>query len=429
MTRALLQCIALSCLAGCEAVTEFPLKVVLPEDSSSLDTADNLTVTLTPTGELVSQATVGTDFSVELDLPADTLVQATLYLARGSELLAWGRTPYFLDVSPSGLALFLGRPGQLSTLPRPIDDPDPQGLAAYLPNRGVTVLAGDGTMRLLSEYTLEFASGPTLPVAVEGRRAGLFTTSDGVVFVSWGSDSSAYRFDLETTTWVELSNDAPDATEVEDDAPRAALYDTASHRHTGLVLYGSQMLWRLQLETLDDGSDALSWSSPDGGAAPDGPRPGASAIALPDDELLVFGSEQNQAVLWSSAVGAFGPAGPWTGGSCVLVDPEANPMRVLCAGGERDGAAVSDLLLLERDPDSGTWTVEERLDALPAALRDPLWFFDETALYAQGAGQLLRIARDSLEPDNAVSSAQRFAEGHSVQLPTWKVAPVGRANR
>jgi hypothetical protein len=279
-------------------------------------------------------------------------------------------------------------------------------------------------MRLLGEYTLEFASGPTLPVEVAPSHAGLYTLSDGLLFVGWGSESSAFRFDLETTAWVEISNDAPDATQVADGAPRAAFQGADDTAPSQLLLYGNEVLWSLDLASVDADTDAVSWSTVEA-ATPDGPRTGASAIALPAGELLVFGSDDDRAVFWSSETGAFGPPGPWTGGACVLVDPGENPMRVLCAGGERAGAAVSDLLIVEQDGSSGSWTVDERPDALPAALSAPQWYSDDVALYAQGDGQLLRIARDSLEPDNAVSSAQRFAEGHSVQLPTGATFQVG----
>jgi hypothetical protein len=159
----------------------------------------------------------------------------------------------------------------------------------------------------------------------------------------------------------------------------------------------------------------------------DGPRPGASMLIVEltnSSERFVFGSPDERQVLWSDEVGAFGPDGPWTGGRCVQVDPGEDATRILCTGGLRGNEVSADLLILERGAD-GAWTVDEQPDALPTALLDPLWYSDETALYAQGEGQLLRIARDSWEADNIVSSAQRFAEGHSVQLPTGATFQVG----
>ena len=42
--------------AGCEAVNEVPLRVLLPENPSDLEAADNLTLLLNPGGEFITQA-------------------------------------------------------------------------------------------------------------------------------------------------------------------------------------------------------------------------------------------------------------------------------------------------------------------------------------------------------------------------------------
>ena len=424
MTKALVvACAYLTLGSACESVTEVGLKVILPEDHSDLDTVDNLLLVLEPDGISESVSIDGLDFSVELELPADAALRANLFLARGSELKAWGRTTTFLSSSAPGLALFLGRPGMLSTFPGTLDDPDPQLLAAALPGRGLFMLDSEGDTFLLSEFSYLVSAGETLDDAPSPNFGGMYTVQEGVLRLAWGPSPRAARFDSEASTWTDLEFTPP--TDLEFDAPTPSAPNPGASVSEFFV-YGETQSWRVDLIDLDDPDAAAIEVGL--GATHDGARPGASALGLDLGEAptqyLVFGAPDDRAVFWTEDAEAFGPTGPWIGGACAQVDPGVAQTQVLCVGGSRDGSPSADLLLLARASD-GSWAVEELPQALPTALADPLWLVDETALYAQSDGQVVRIARDSLLPDAEVSSAQRFAQGHSVELPTGATFLVG----
>ncbi|MCA9637375.1 MAG: hypothetical protein KC420_15220 [Myxococcales bacterium] len=55
---------------------------------------------------------------------------------------------------------------------------------------------------------------------------------------------------------------------------------------------------------------------------------------------------------------------------------------------------------------------------LPVELGDPRLFSDEGAIYAQGAGRLLRVDRQDLTLSEIPTAADRAAGGHSVNLGT-----------
>jgi hypothetical protein len=410
-------------VTGCESVTEVGLKVMLPEDSSDLADVDNLLLILEPDGSSTSVAIDGLDFSVELEIPENSALRASIFLAEGAELRAWGRTTTFLSSSATGLAVFLGRPGKLSTFPGLLDDPDPDLLAAALPGRGLLMLDSDGESFLLNEFNYVVGAGPTLEDPPPPEYGGLYTTSDGALRLAWGPVPRAALLGAEGAQWSEWEVSLPDESELGAQAPAAT---NVGGENTEVFVYGENQTWRLVLSKEDD--EETGAVSAEALSTHDGPRPGAKALGLSlgenSSDYLVFGSPDDRPVFWSEQAGAFGPVGPWTGGRCVQVDPDLPEARVLCTGGSRAGETSSDLLIARRDA-SGDWTVDEDSQALPVTLTDPLWLHDETALYAQSDGQLVKIARDSLLPDNDVSSAQRFAQGHSVELPTGATFLVG----
>lgn len=412
---------------GCESVTELGLRVILPEDVSELDDVDNLLLVLEPDGRQTAVAIDGLDFSVELELPADAALRANLFLARGAELRAWGRSATFYTGAASGLAIFVGPPGVLSTFPAALDDQDPDLLAAALPNRGLFMMDGEGATFLLSEFSYAISAGEAMRDPPDPGLGHMHTVQGGVAVIAWGSPPTVARFDAEESTWEILSaENFPEEQELDASSPRTA---KPGEFTSELFAYGSTQPWRIDISELDRfESEGSARAAPFAEAVHDGPRADANALGLElegdEVEYLVFGSPDTRPCLWSSSTGSFGPPGPWISGRCVQIDPASDTTRVLCAGGKREDTPSSDLLLLTRAADE-SWMVEERPSALPIALSDPLWLSDEIALYAQSDGQVVRIARDSLLPDNDVSSAQRFARGHSVELPTGATFLVG----
>ena len=147
--------------AACDSSYPLEIRVVLPEDDDELDRADNAALVLLPEGITANYDVDGTSFSVALEVEPDELNRAVeLYLARGSELIAWGRSAVFVTQAPSDdLAMFIGRPGALSTYPGSLDAPDPEVLAAEAVGRGIVILGSAGETFLFSAFTLTHRRG------------------------------------------------------------------------------------------------------------------------------------------------------------------------------------------------------------------------------------------------------------------------------
>jgi hypothetical protein len=113
-----------------------------------------------------------------------------------------------------------------------------------------------------------------------------------------------------------------------------------------------------------------------------------------------------------------GPRGPaWTGATCIDLGPDAAARaRGLCGGGTRAAAVTPDAVELVVPRDTDGLLVIEHPGLLLAPMAQPLWFADASALYAQGAGQMARIARADLSASPVPGSFPRDAGGSSATL-------------
>lgn len=420
-------------LAGCGASVDVPLKVLLPEDHGDLDRADNATITLAPDDLSVNYGVDGTDFELSLELELDDVQRTlTLYLARGEELLAYGRSaPFVLADTGESLAIFLGRPGALSTFPGAIDTPDPQVLVAEAPGRGALLLGDDGGTYLLGERTLTVAAGSDfdpdgdLPAPDDGVLVG--EASGGVIRLAFADTLRGWRFDPGEDRWDPLTfagdldlGPRPGAATLVD-GPRSAL----------LVLGGGASPTIAEVALLADDAGEYPVTLLD--TPLDAPRPGARATWVlrsdgDDGEgVLLFGSDQDDlaAATFTATGEALGPLGRWTSAACAQVDVGdaatlAATLRVLCIGGDRGGAPSADALLLHIPPAGvdAPIAVDELPAWLPAPMPDPRLFADDGAIYAQSAGTWLRIDRGDLTQTEIPSAATRTRGGHSVLLGT-----------
>ncbi len=401
------------------------LEVVLPEDAADLEAADNLAFALDPDGLSGSLAVDGTEFELQLVLEPDLVPRTlSLYLADGEDLLAWGNSaPFFTAGEDVGMAMFLGRPGRLSTFPADLGStPDPDLLAARALGRGMLVLDGDGDTFLLNEFDLQVESGARLDGAPAPDNGMLASAEDGTVLrVAWDEGLAVWRYEPASDTWIELALD--DGAAPARPGAAALVRDDLSRVY---LLGGGGRTDGVALATVPDAEGMLDLAPIDG-LELDVPRDGATASWLPGDEagVLLFGTgEPSVPVLYDTdRAQALGPDGPWLGGRCITLS-EA-PARTLCLGGVRDGAATADALLLDAD---GTAT--ELVGLLPVPLEDPLVFGDEGAVYAQGEGIMVRLSRAVETPsaedvETVEASALRARGGHSVALGTGASFLVG----
>jgi hypothetical protein len=389
--------LALAGLVGvaCQPVTtEVDIDVVVPEDADELEAANNVAAVLAPDGASYSGVADGLDFSIELELdPDDTLRTLALYLAQDDTLLAWGQTAEFTyGAAQSGIALFLGEPGALSTFPLVLDLPDDLLLAAAAPGRGVVMLSSTGATSYIDGFTLETLEADPLadpPAADDGALVG--DANGGVMRVAWASGLRAHRFDPGEDAWIDVEHDGADAV---GDRPGAAWVVDGASQVLTLVGGGE----RLDVVAIDlvprDGGTLLAGrvDVPD----LDAPRAGAAAMwATREDgddgeDIVVFGTGDARGAVWLVRAGlALGPEGPWTGGRCVQLDRgTSESVRVLCGGGMRGDAPTGDALVLTLGAD-GTASALDRPALLVPPMPSPLWFVDELAVYAQGEGVLV----------------------------------------
>ncbi|HET6586051.1 MAG TPA: hypothetical protein VFG69_21485, partial [Nannocystaceae bacterium] len=201
-----LAALALAGGAGCKPLTsDLDVDVILPETAVDLEATDNVTLVLDP-GSVSQFETDGLDFSIELELdPNATLRTLSLYLARGEELLAWGRTPEFTLERRDPIGLFVGRPGQLSTYPLALDVDDDGLLAASVFGRGVVLLASSGATTFIDEISWEPTAGATLsgpPAASDGALVG--DAMGGAARVRWAEAIGLQRFDVGDDEWIDV---------------------------------------------------------------------------------------------------------------------------------------------------------------------------------------------------------------------------------
>jgi hypothetical protein len=432
-----LAALGLASLLACTSSVPVPVRVVLPEETAALQRADNAAVELAPQGLVTNFDIDGVDFSLELELEPDA-VQRTLalYLADGETLLAWGRSaPFLLDAAPEGLALYVSPPGELSTFPGEVAEPDPALLVAPARGRGAVLLDGEGRAALFNEFTLATEIAATLepedglPDPADG--ALVPDAAGGVWRLAWADGLRAFRYDPADDAWS-TPNLAGDPTPARPGA--AWLVDAAQTRV--LVFGGGERTDIAQLDLLAD--DAGEHALVAGGVDLDAPRRGATARYVvradgDDDEgaVLVGGDDPARPLAVFVTAGAavpFGPAGAWTGLQCAQLDPgeAGDAVRVLCVGGVRDGAPTGAALVLHFPGDAADMpTLEEVPDLLPDAPEDPRLFADPAAIYAQYAAQWVRIDRADLTVALATSPSGRVRGGHSVPLGTGATFLVG----
>lgn len=426
LTTALLTAALLT--SACTEPRELPITVILPADTSDYEQADNATVIMRPSGDSFTFDVSGLDFALELEgTPTTEVQQLELYLARGDELLAWGSTVGFATAGPDvGLALFLGRPGRLSTWPETIDAPDPDTLIARAIGRGMLLVESDGDTLLLSEYTLEIETGKRMPAS------NAFAPDDGVlVGAADGSvvrlafeqtEPIAWRYDPSDDAWTELLVDA--AADIGMRPGAAALVDPDQSRV--YLLGGGGATDAVAIDLVPDADERLA-AAPVSGVALDRPRDGATALWIGDDDsptadvLLVGGDTPGPVAVRANVGTSFGPSLRWSGTACAMQTDDTADGIVLCVGGSVDDVATADALQIQLAMSA----VERRESFLPAALGDPLLLGDAFALYAQGAGRMFRIARDDASVSEPESAARRSSGGGFVQMSNGVTFLVG----
>ena len=409
--------LALPPSVGCSAENELPLRVILPEDRSGLDDIDNATLVLDPDQELSSYAIDGVDFSLALTLPeGDGPFLATLYLAEGQTLAAWGQSVPFYStaVSDGSLSLFAGYPGRLSTFPRTVGELDAGVWVAQLRNRGALLVEPDGDTFVFGTYALELGNANDLAAAETSVGGGLWSTLDGgALRLAWEGSPRASYFDPRVADWRELElGDLPSGL-----APNAAL--AVSEDDEKLWILDATGATSVDLD-FDPEAETLALVTTRRPLALDRDRAGGTAVWV-DDELVVWGGATTGPLAFTERGGASGPEGSWTGASCWR---EPDVRRVVCGGGLRDGVESSDLVELRADA-NGDWSVSEFPDALGAPMPSLIWLADDTALYAQGEARLRPLSRDTLSPLAEDLPASRARGGHSIQLPTGATFLVG----
>nr|WP_276082598.1 DUF167 domain-containing protein [Nannocystis poenicansa] len=416
-------------LGACTTELPFPVHVVLPDDSADLNRADNLALELGPDAYFVSYPVRGTQFEVELEFEPDAVERTlSLYLADGTELLAWGRSVPFVTLSPPGdLAVLLARPGVLSVYPGEAAEPDPDLLAVHAPGRGLVLMSSAGDIALLNETNFDIELGARLTNPPKPDDGAFIADARGRLWrVGVADEVGAAMYDPGTDVWGV-------ATVTGDDTgarPGAATVVGAARDRIYLAGGGGRTdLVALSLEPDDKGVIALA---PVGSL--DGPRTGARFLSLArgDDEvlLLVGGAEADApAVYFPDGGHAFGPVGDWTNIQCIRLDDgedeEEATLQLLCLGGSRGGQPTGDALVLNIPPATGNTEVEERPALLSAPLADPRLFADDLAVYAQGAAQWWRVDRKNLAVELTETVATRVNGGHSITLGTGVTFLVG----
>lgn len=425
-TAALLICGAGVAPCACEPITrELGFDLVVPEDSDDYERADNASVTIEPDGATGTWAVDGLDFSLDIEVdPSDDPRTMSVFLADGEDLIAWGKSPVFVTGGANvGIAIFLGRPGRLSTFPGQFETPDPEQLATRALGRGMLGLSSKGETALLSEIDLETQVGATLDDPPPIADGGLYTDpAGGALRLAFeGTDGwMAARYDPPSDTWTALDVDgAPPP------RPGAAVLEATEAGEVWLIGGGDQSDG-LEVDLLPNEGTTLA-TSPLSGLTLDDPRRGATAawFQRPDEPagFIVFGGDRPALPLvFVHPDGATaGETGSWTGAACAQLD-DVMGARVLCLGGIRDGQPTADAVVISL-PAGAPPEVSVLLDLLPVPMEDPLLLPTEGALYAQGEGRLVRVSRNgNLEAPAAVQEVDapstRANGGHSVLLGT-----------
>jgi hypothetical protein len=407
-------------LGACSDPRELPIKLLFPEDTSDLESANNASLTLDPGGLILQQPVDGVDFSLDVELTPDTTLRTmSVFLAQDTELLAWGNSAPFFTAGPDiDLAVFLARPGRLSNFPRVIETPDEGLMAAYAVGNGMLLLESDGDCFVLNEFTMELVPRATLSGGPDASDGSLFSGADGnVVRLAWDEGLAAWEYDRDADAWSELDVEAGPARAgaaslwIGDAVPEG--FDDRDGPAVVLIGGGDAT----DAVVLELGVGELSTSTLD--SVLDSPRTGATAVLAQTedkDEVLVFGgNETDQEVGFRLADGsAFGLTDAWSGAACIQLSGGSGA-SILCAGGTREGSITADGVRI----DLGAQVESAALNGLlPVPMSDPQWVGDESAVYAQGAETMVRVTRDDLTVETVPGTALRDSGGHSVTLVT-----------
>jgi uncharacterized protein (TIGR00251 family) len=427
---------------ACENPRELPITVILPADTNGYERADNATVIMRPSGDtfVFTDNVDGLDFRLELEgEPTSETQQMELYLADGETLIAWGSTASFSTGGPDvGLAVFLGRPGLLSTWPDTLDTPDPNVLACEALGRGMLLVEGDGDTYLLNHYSLELESGEPLPASESfaGDDGGLFSAADGsVVRLGFEQvDPLAWRYDPSSDAWTELEVDA--AADIGLRPGAAVLADP--DRSRVYLLGGGGATDAVAIDLVADDDDRLA-AAPVSAFELDLPRDHATALWIPRadnptaDVLLVGGGPVDMlappipVVMLASTGQSVGPSLAWRDLACAIESQDESLTTVLCVGGTLDDLSTADALRIEIANEGAT--VEVLTSFLPAPLPDPRLFSDDFALYAQGEARWFRISRDDGNVSEPESAPLRGTGGSCVALANGVTFSVGGVDR
>jgi uncharacterized protein (TIGR00251 family) len=412
--------------------TEIDIAVLVPEDAPELAGIDNATAVLAPDGFSETFAADGLDFgfAVELD-PDQTQRTLTLYLANGETLLAWGRTPEFsYAAADNGLALFVGRPSALSTFPLVLDPPDAGLLLAYAEARGLVAVSSEGDVEFIDEHTLVSHAASALvlddvaPDPADGTLVG--DPRGGVQRLVWNAALAGARFDVDTNAWTPLSLVGAAEAGAREGAAWARACDGACVRLVGGG--GRSDVADIALSADEDGTQPIAIV-----AALDAPRPGAHALAVRRDPsevtFVAGGADAPSLVHVVEPALSLGDAQTWTDSSCIALDAAATgaTVRVLCAGGTRDGNATADGFVATVPPAGreDEATITELPSLLLSPMIAPIWLEDTAAVYAQGAGRLVRVGRIDLVASELTSASPRAIGGSVATMSTGATFIVG----
>ncbi|MCH9685392.1 MAG: hypothetical protein K0V04_28410, partial [Deltaproteobacteria bacterium] len=403
--------------AACQPITTgIEVQLILPADDTDLQRTNNASVVLEPDGFTRSVVTDGLDFLLSFDVPPDATVRTlAVFLADDDTLLAWGRTPPFsYGGATGGLALLMARPGVLTPLDLGFSEADALALAAPVSDVGVLVMTQDGGGIFVDAYQLTLVTTASLddpPAADDGMLVG--AGDGGVVRVAWRDGLAAWRFDALDNSWTSLDLDG----DLQARPGAGAWHDIESD--TLWIVGGGEADDVLELPLL--GTDARTVTAVEG-LALDGPRREATATML-DGHLVVVGGDDPQLPLAWRADASEGAGEPmaWTASGCE--QSADSPIRVLCLGGQRDGASTADAI--ELSIDTGALTAEVRTALLPAPIGDPQLFVDDRALYVEGDGRWVRIDRSDGTVTEPPGPAPRGTGGSTAPLPSGATLMVG----
>lgn len=418
-------------IGACTSATEVDIRLLLPEDTTPLEVADNANFTLQPDGFSESISVDGTDFTFAIELDPDAVERSlSVYLARQETLLGYGSSlPFRYGPAVSlGLRVLIGYPGRVANFPQSFALPDASSIAASFDGQHMLVLASDRSTLFVDGHTYAFENAASWPsdVAVPPAHDGVFL-SEGSAIVTrlwWDPNLRAMTFDLRDNTWV----DRPVVGDAGADRAAAAFVHVPEQRVAWLL--GGGMRTDVARLDLSAGSQISTASEPN--LVLDGPRQGAQGLLVsavqPPELVLVGGTDPLLPRVYFVDRGlALGPAEDWQDLQCAPVDRDAAAVaRIVCAGGIRAGQPSADALVIELSV-SGAPIVTPAMNFLSEAMPDVRWLHDNFALFAQSGATLNRFDRRDLSRLDQPSPLGRTRGGSVLDLATGVTMIIGGA--